>query len=298
MRLDEESRRLLGGARIGMLALSAGTFPVVNPAAFWYSGDSVWMTTSRFAAKLGMARRDPRASFMVEREGRSVLLQGVLEAYDPRSLTSALRATMEGPRFALSMAGYALKNAAFIGGYMVDLTGIPREWWLHNRVVLRLRADRARLLVTGVAEARRRDRVFGAPAAVAKGTEKESEAYLCWLQKGAAGPQMVPVLWAAEDEDILAWVPDGLPHPPEGSAGAVVVEYHHPFRATRMVGACPRGYFAGDAGARGAVQERYGVGLAEGFGLRLRTRRVTWWRGFAVGTAVVAPLARESRASS
>jgi Pyridoxamine 5'-phosphate oxidase len=294
MRLDEDSRRLLGSARIGMLGLSAGTFPVVNPAAFWYSGDSVWMTTSRFAAKLGMARRDPRAAFIVERDGHSVLLQGVLDAYDPRNPSSAVRAALEGPRFALSMAGYAVKNAAFIGGYMLDVAGVPREWWLHNRVVLRLRADRARTLVSEVARAQRGDRIFGAPAAVAKGTERESEAILCWTRSGGHGPQLLPVLWAVEDRDLVAWVPEGLPHPADGYAGAAVVEYHHPFRATRMVGACPRGRFHHYPGARAAIEARYEVELGEGIGLRLRTRRVTWWRGFDVSTTAVATVSLSS----
>lgn len=292
MRLDSESRQLLGAARIGMLALGTGTTPVVNPAAFVHSGDSVWMTTSRFAAKLGMARRDPRASFLVVRGERSVLIQGVLDAYDPRSLSGALRAAMDGPRFALSMAGYALKNAAFIGGYMVDITGVPREWWPHNRVVLRLRGHHARVLVEGTAAARRSDRLMGPPASVQKGVERASQAIACWLQRGAHGPQMVPALWAADGADTLVWVPEGVPHPPGGAAGAVVVEYHHPFRATRMLGACPRGRFEADGGARPEIEGRYQIELGEGAGFRLRTRRVTWWRGFEVSTSAVAAVAK------
>ncbi len=292
MRLDQESRHLLGGARIGMLALAAPTYPVVNPAAFAFSGDSVWMTTSRYAAKLGMARRDPRASFMVVTDDRSVLFQGILEPYDPRTLSGAFRAAMGGPRFAVSMASYALKNAAFIGGYMVDITGVPREWWPQNRVILRLHLERPRVLVAGTAEAQRRDRIVGPPAAVAKGLERESQAVLCWLEPGAHGPQMLPALWAADAEDILAWVPSGLAPPPNDARGAIAVDYHHPFRATRMLGACSRGRFERDDSARGAIEKRYGVELAEGVGLRLRTRRVTWWRGFEVSTTAVAAVIR------
>lgn len=292
MRLDQDSRSLLGSARIGMLALSTRPYPVVNPAAFVFSGDSVWMTTSRFAAKIGMARRDPRAAFMVVRHGRSVLLQGLLEAYDPRSPSSALRALFDGPRFALGMTGYALKNAAYIGGYMVDITGVPREWWPHNRAVLRLRVERSRALVAGTATAGRPDVLVGAPSAVARGVGKESAAILCWLQRGAVGPHMVPVLWAADAEDVLVWVPDGVPPPPAGAPAGVVVEYHHQFRATRMLGACPRGRLEYDEAARPALEERYQVELGAGQGFRLRTRRVTWWQGFGVGTVSVAATAR------
>jgi hypothetical protein len=292
MRLDQESRHLLGASRIGMLALATGSYPVVNPAAFVFAGDSIWMTTSRFAAKLGMARRDPRASFLVRRGERSVLLQGVLEPYDPRTLSGAFRAVMGGPRFAFSMASYTLKNAAFIGGYMVDITGVPREWWPQNRVILRLHPEHSRVLVAGSAEAKRHDRIVGPPATVAKGLERESLAVLCWLQRGGHGPQMVPALWAVDAEDVLSWVPSGLAPPPNDAPGAIAVDYHHPFRATRMLGACPRGRFERDDSARGAIEKRYRVELAEGVGLRLRTRRVTWWRGFEVGTTAVATVIR------
>src|SRR5438128_2376129 len=77
---------------------------------------------------------------------RSVLLQGLLEVFDPRSFQGPLRAVLEGPTFALSLAGYALKNAPFVAGYLLDLASIPRAWWPQNRVVLRLRATRARQL--------------------------------------------------------------------------------------------------------------------------------------------------------
>jgi len=61
VKLDDESRDLLGTARIGMLALRAGSHPLVNPAAFHFGGDSVWMTTSRHAVKVVLANRDPAA---------------------------------------------------------------------------------------------------------------------------------------------------------------------------------------------------------------------------------------------
>src|SRR5437588_8898018 len=131
MRLDAEQRGLLTRARIGMLALSAARPPLVNPAAFHFGGGALWMTTSRHAARLALARRDPRAAFLVSpeaRDGHGLLLHGLLETYDPRSPRSQLQAALQGPGFALNLAGYALKNAAFIGGYLLDLPRIPHEW--------------------------------------------------------------------------------------------------------------------------------------------------------------------------
>src|SRR5207247_1522078 len=64
VRLDSAQRELLASARIGMLAIG-GRLPLVNPAAFHFGGGALWMTTSRHAAKLTLARRDPRAAFLV-----------------------------------------------------------------------------------------------------------------------------------------------------------------------------------------------------------------------------------------
>ena len=87
MKLDPESARLLSTARIGMLALSEGRYPLVNPAAFHYGGDSVWLTTSRHAAKIALARKRPEASFLVDGRSHSVLLEGSVEVYDPHTNT-------------------------------------------------------------------------------------------------------------------------------------------------------------------------------------------------------------------
>ena len=286
MRLDAESRAVLGSARIGMLALAAGRFPLVNPAAFSYADGSVWMTTSRFAAKVGMTRRNPRAAFLVEGDGRTVLLQGVLEVYDLRSIAGGVRALLEGPSIALGMAGYAAKNAAFIGGYLVDAPGIPAEWWPHNRVVMRLRPSRARVMSADFAVPRRKQPVPVAPRVVSKAVQGASVGYLCWVP--AAGfPNLATVMWGRDGDDMLAWLPSALGSPPVGTPGALVAEYHHPFRARRMAGVCLRGPLEADPSAAASIGDRYGVDFHAGTPLRLRTRRVTWWQGFQVTTRAV-----------
>jgi hypothetical protein len=75
-------------------------------------------------------------------------------------------------------------------------------------------------------------------------------------------------------------------HARAGSPGALVVESHHRFRPSQMVGACIRGTF-GSAGDRGAIAERYGIEVGEvPSAVELRTERVTSWRGFHIATAV------------
>src|SRR5713101_3380187 len=128
MRLTKEASAILGKASIGMLALRSGRLPLVNPSVFSFAGGSIWMTTSRYAAKTVIAKRDPRAAFLVDAESEAVLLRGALEVFDPLNVTSQVRAMLEGPGYFLGMAGYALRNAPFIAGYALDLTRLPREW--------------------------------------------------------------------------------------------------------------------------------------------------------------------------
>src|SRR5438132_13896882 len=128
-----------------MLALRAGRTPLVNPAVFSFAGGSIWMTTSRFAAKTAIAKRDPRAAFLVDGGSEAVLLRGALEVFDPLNVSSQVRAMLEGPSYFFGMAGYALRNAPFVAGYALDLTKLPRERMPYNRLRRRLKVSNAEL---------------------------------------------------------------------------------------------------------------------------------------------------------
>jgi hypothetical protein len=290
VRLDSEQRELLSSTRIGMLAIGA-RLPLVNPAAFHFGGDALWMTTSRHAAKLTLARRDPRAAFLVTPEPRrrahGVLLQGLLEAYDPRSVRSQVRAVLHGPSFALNLAGYALKNAAFIGGYLLDLASIPADWWPHNRVLLRLVPDHVSLVPQLRPPPAAAERVPGAPAQVAQAVGRHRTAQLCWLVDGR--PVLAGAAWALDGADVLAWLPAPVHRPPrDGAPAALVIEHHHPFRATRMLGLCLRGRLCLEPGAKAAIAMRYEGELPEGgTAVRLEPARLTSWRGFQVRSRAV-----------
>src|SRR2546423_11034248 len=146
MKLTREASAILGRTTIGMLALRAGRTPLVNPAVFSSAGGSIWMTTSRFAAKTVIAKRDPRAAFLVDGGSVAVLLRGALEVFDPLKFASQVRAMLEGPSYFFGMAAYALRNAPFIAGYALDLTRLPREWMPYNRVVLRMKMSDAEVV--------------------------------------------------------------------------------------------------------------------------------------------------------
>jgi hypothetical protein len=282
MRLTSAAHAILGQAQIGMLALRAGRLPLVNPAVFSFASGSLWLTTSRFAAKTMLARRDPRAGFLVDAGARALLLRGAIEVFDPRSLSSQVRAMLDGPGYVLGMAGYALKNAPFVAGYMLDLASLPREWLPYNRVVLRLRPSHADIIEGVQFAAAQAARVPAVPAEVSRRLAGVSRGYACWVDSGM--PFIVPAFWEVERGQVTVAPESGRPR--AGSPGALVVESHHRFRPSLMVGACVRGTFSGPADAS-AIAERYGMEPENvPYAMELRPERVTSWRGFAITTAV------------
>jgi len=282
MRLTRDAHAILGQAQIGMLALRAGRLPLVNPAVFSFASGSLWLTTSRFAAKTMLARRDPRAAFLVDGGSRALLLRGAIEVFDPRSLSSQVRAMLDGPGYVLGMAGYALKNAPFVAGYMLDLTSLPRAWLPYNRVVLRLRPSHADVIEGVQFPAAQAARVPAVPAEVSRRLAGVSRGYACWIEGGM--PFIVPAFWEVDRGQVTVAPESGRPR--AGSPGALVVESHHRFRPSLMVGACVRGTFSGPADGSD-IAERYGIQPDDvPFAMELRPERVTSWRGFAIATAV------------
>ncbi len=283
MNLTREASEILGRTSIGMLALRSGRLPLVNPAVFSFAGGSLWMTTSRYAAKTIIARRDPRAAFLVDGGGDTVLLRGALEIFDPMSLSSQVRAVLEGPAYFFGMAGYALRNAPFVAGYALDLARLPREWMPYNRVVLRLKLSDAQLEKGVAFPPAQAARVPAVPAEVSRRLAGVSRGYACWIEGGM--PVIRPAFWEVGGTRVSVAPASGRPR--AGSPGALVVESHHRFRPSLMVGACVRGTFAQSTADGVAIAERYGIDEADvPHVVDLKVERVTSWRGFAITTAV------------
>ena len=282
MQLTREAAAILGKTSLGMLALRSGRLPLVNPAVFSYAGGSVWMTTSRYAAKTVIAKRDPRAAFLVDGGSKAVLLRGALEVFDPLSLSNDIRAVLEGPGYFLGMAGYALRNAPFFAGYALDIMRLPREWMPYNRVVLRLRLSDADTVEGAPFPAAQAARVPAVPAEVSRRLAGVSRGYACWIEGGL--PVIRPAFWEVDRGRVTLAPTSGRPR--TGSFGALVVESHHRFRPSLMVGACVRGTFAASSD-KDAIAERYGIQVEEiPAVIDLKPERVTSWRGFAITTAV------------
>jgi hypothetical protein len=293
MKLTREASDILGRASIGMLALRAGRTPLVNPAVFSSAGGSIWMTTSRYAAKTVIAKRDPRAAFLVDGGSEAVLLRGALEVFDPLSLSNDVRAVLEGPGYFLGMAGYAVRNAPFFAGYVLDLMRLPREWMPYNRVVLRLKLSDADIVLGAPFPSAQAARVPAVPADVSRRLAGVSRGYACWIEGGM--PVIRPAFWEVDRGQVTVAPTSGRPR--SGASGALVVEAHHRFRPSQMVGACVRGSFVASSDGA-AIAERYGIEASEVPPvIDLKTERVTSWRGFAITTAVPR-MARSLRAAN
>jgi hypothetical protein len=281
--LDREATDVLGGARIGMLALRAGRMPLINPAAFHYASGSAWMTTSRFAVKTVLARRDPRAAFFVDGGSRAVLLRGRLELFDPLSVSAQVRAFLGGPALYMGMLGYTLKNAPFIAGYLLDITRLPREWLPYNRVVLRLVVSDADLVELPTFPDALAARVPAVPAEVSRRLAGTARGYACWID--GTRPVIEPALWEVDHGRVYV-APIGAARPQPAAGGALVVESHHRYRPSLMVGACIRGTFGG-AGGTQLIAQRYDMDAEQvPHAMDLTPERVTSWRGFAVTSSV------------
>src|SRR5258708_5059226 len=211
-----------------MLALrvgrSAGGAPLVNPAVFNFASGSLWMTTSRYAAKTIIARRDPRAAFLVDGGTRAVLLRGVLEIVDPLSISSQIRAMLDGPAYFLGMAGYTLRNIPFIAGYALDLTRLPRERMPYNRAVLGLRINEAEIVDGAPVPPAQAARVPAVRAEVSRRLAGVSRGYACWIEGGM--PVIRPAFWEVEQGQVIVAPTSGRPR--SGSAAPA-----------RLVSLCP-----------------------------------------------------------
>ncbi|HKW70629.1 MAG TPA: hypothetical protein VJP81_08595 [Candidatus Dormibacteraeota bacterium] len=282
MKLTREASGILGRTTIGMLALRSGRSPLVNPAVFSFASGSIWMTTSRYAAKTVIARRDPRAAFLVDGGEKALLLRGTIEIYDPLSLSNDVRAVLNGPGYFLGMAGYAVRNAPFFAGYALDLMRLPREWMPYNRVVLRLMLSEADIVEGAPFPPAQAARVPAVPAEVSRRLAGVSRGYACWFEDGL--PVLRPAFWEVDHGKVIIAPTSGRPR--SGSPGALVVESHHRFRPSMMVGACVRGTFAQSSDGA-AIADRYGISTAQVPPvIDLKPDRVTSWRGFAITTAV------------
>src|ERR1700738_3047406 len=159
-----------------------------------------------------------RAGFLVDGGSSALLLRGAIEVFAPLSVSNQVRAMLDGPGYVLGMAGYALKNAPFVAGYVLDVTRLPREWLPYNRVFMRLRPSDAEVIEEIDSPAAQAARVPAVPADVSRRLAGVSRGYACWIEGGM--PVIRPCFWEVDRGQVSLAPVNGKPR--AGSPGALV----------------------------------------------------------------------------
>jgi len=315
-RLPQEFEAVLDHGAFCFVAAETERGPHLTPLVFVWSDGGVWLTTSRGSVKARAWRADPRVAGLVRAGDRAVTFTGRAAFYDVLDPATWIRAAVRMPAVAAASARFTGKNARFFAGYAVDARRVPLAWTPPGRVFVEIRMVRAALLgdggvralwgewdaslpTTGAFRARRggSDAFAALPSAVRGGLGGGGPAALGIA--GSRGTVVLPVWWVEDGPDLHAALPRG------SLALAVVSEAPCPvalavdraswWRAREMIGAMAQGVgqaFLPDrlqTGGRSAEEKVRRTGAdPDGAALvRIRPRRLVWWRGWSSGSVTI-----------
>ena len=258
------SDTLLTQATRCLVAYRVSDGPAMTPMACWSDGGGLWMTTSRLAAKVAALRRDPRCALWIKPDDPAepgVAVDGTARIYD---LSDPLGLALHAPTISAALAAMAVAHRAVLAGYVRDLPQLPSNWQPTNRVLLRVRVDRARSRLapqrwSGVGPLLPAE----LPAAVRRGVTGTRLVTLATQRGDALTVQ--PAVWGAKFHlDVGATaVPD------DDTPACVVVDAHDDTRPSTRRGVLLRGHVDS--------------------GLTFHPRRAVWWDGFSTGSSPVRP---------
>ena len=288
---------LLRTARRCVLALPSERGPIVSPMAFWSDGASLWMTTSASSAKVErLAAPTPDASpddadvadedsadgaketscavYIAPDDAvsdavptsRGLSIDGSARVY---TLDDPVGLAVHWPVVSAAMAALAVKNAASLTGYAMDLPRTPLRWLPTNRVAIRVRMHHIRPVVPPSVVDRMASTQPGpgiapalpgvVPSDIRRALAGQRRAVVAL---GGSGPvRLQPALVGAG----LALDVGGGPSLPTGMPAVLVL----------------------DADPRGRPSDVRGLALHGTItpGPALDAERATWWRGFDVSGA-------------
>jgi Pyridoxamine 5'-phosphate oxidase len=139
--IPQDACRILGAARTVHVAVHAARGPHVTPQAYLWTGDSLWLVTSRTSLKARVLRRRPQVGLLVRDGDESVILRGTAHVLWPTNIGSAVQAGLALPVVPLAGAAYAARNAPLLAGYASELLGrgapVP-----YDRIFIRVQIDR------------------------------------------------------------------------------------------------------------------------------------------------------------
>lgn len=260
---------LLARATRCLIAYRVSDGPAMTPMACWSDGGGVWMLTSHRASKVAALRRDARCGLWIDPDDPTepgVSVDGTARIFDP---SDPVGLALHAPTISAALAALAVTHRSTLIGYVQDLPRMPAQWMLQNRVLIRVRVDRARSRLapqrpTGVGPVLPTE----LPAAVRRAVTGTRFVALALLRGDLLTVQ--PVVWGAGFQlDVGAGAVPDAPTP-----ACVVVDAHDDHRPSGALGVLLRGH------------------VDPGF--VFHPTRAVWWEGFASDAA---PVRRPSAAS-
>jgi hypothetical protein len=308
--LPDAVRRVLRHGVLCHLASAHPAGPHVTPVVFALHGSSLWVTTSRSSVKARTWRRDDRVGGLVRDGERAVSFTGRVVTYDLLEPGSWPRSVLHAPSLTRAAAAFTAKNARFFAGYAVDAYRIPLAWAPPGRVFAEIRLDRIALVEQAAVRqswgrfggrtasassfrATADDALSGVPEPVRERLGDGGDATLA-LHAGPV-PVVVACRWTEHRGGLYAVVSEAVFRLAGGGPdvpASLTVDRASQWRARAMTGVLAQGdarvhvIAALRSGARSALAIARGAGhLGEDPAvLRIRPRRLVWWRGWESGT--------------
>jgi nitroimidazol reductase NimA-like FMN-containing flavoprotein (pyridoxamine 5'-phosphate oxidase superfamily) len=307
---------VLDHGSLAYLAVGTRAGPHVTPLVYSTLASRMWVTTARRTVKGRVWRVRPRVAGLVRAGDHSVTFTGKVRLHDVFDPGTWLGTAVELPVVAAAMASFTKRNARFFAGYAADARRVPLSWTPPGRVFAEISIDGSALLEDWgepprtfgrMGETMRSHGSFRTarasvspidqiPEDVASQVERGGQAVLA--VDGADGPVVLPVLfveergvlYAAVEAHSLALTEAG----PDAPVG-LTVDHASRWRAADMAGVLIRGSGSFHVIARlrtgGAAAERLverAGALPDGMALvRIRPRRLVWWKGWASGTVAL-----------
>ena len=310
--VPEAARVVLDRGVLCHLAAPSPRGPHLTPVVFAVEGGRVWGTTGRGTTKAHRWRRNPTAAGLVRAGPDWVSFRGPVATYDlldPSTWGASLRRIRE---VTAASARFTVRNARFFAGYARDAARVPLAWTPPARVLFSIDLDAGVVAsLDRVADrwGRWGRRVEGADtyrtvraALPDRGFPEEVRALLedhgdgTLALEGRPGPAVLPARWTRSGGVFLVVVPSrflALVSPPSRGVASLVIEHASRWRAAGMRGALIRGEASvfvphelrsGRRSLEAAIRDVTGNDLDDLAVIRLRTRSVVWWRGWASGT--------------
>jgi nitroimidazol reductase NimA-like FMN-containing flavoprotein (pyridoxamine 5'-phosphate oxidase superfamily) len=314
--LPPQVAAVLDHGSIAYLAVGTRAGPHVTPVVYAMFASRMWVTTARRTVKGGVWRIRPRVAGLVRSGDHAVSFTGSVRLHDILNPATWPASLIELPTVAAAGAVFTGRNARFFAGYAVDARKVPLSWTPPGRVFAEIAVEASALLEDWgeppktwgrMGEQVRSHASFRSGRAARSPfellpdevrTRVEHGGHAVLAVDGADGPVVLPVqfveergvLYAAVEAHSLALAEAG----PDAAVG-LTVDHASRWRAADMTGVLIRGtgsihvlsrLRSGRAPAERLI-ERAGA-LPEGMALvRIRPRRLVWWKGWASDTVAL-----------